>query len=77
MMDRPKKGFSMPLDIWFRSNLKDWVMDNLTDKNLASIPNINIPIVKKNIEHHMKGKVNKQNMIWKLLVYNMWINKNK
>lgn len=77
MMDRPKKGFTMPLDIWFRTNLKEWVMDNLTDKNLALIPNINVPIVKTLIEDHMKGKSNRHNMIWKLLVYHMWLNRDK
>ncbi len=77
MLDRPKKGFTMPLDIWFRTNLKEWVMDNLTDKNLALIPNIDVSIVKNHIDDHMNGKSNRQNMIWKLLVYQMWSEKNK
>lgn len=76
MLDRPKKGFTMPLDIWFRTNLKEWVMDNLTDKNLALIPNINVPVVKNQIDDHMKGKSNRHNMIWKLLVYQMWSERN-
>ena len=76
MLDRPKKGFTMPLDIWFRTNLKEWVMDNLTDKNLALIPNINVAVVKNQIDDHMKGKSNRHNMIWKLLVYQMWSERN-
>ena len=77
LLNRPKKGFTMPLDIWFRTNLKELVMDNLTEKKLALIPNINVPIVKNQIANHMQGKSNRHNMIWKLLVFQMWSEKNK
>tara|TARA_B100002052_G_scaffold155515_1_gene141740 strand:- start:1325 stop:3121 length:1797 start_codon:yes stop_codon:yes gene_type:complete len=74
--DRPKSGFKIPLDNWFRTYLKDWILDNLNDKNLKLIPNLNIDVSKKMIQNHLNNKVDKSNEIWKLMVMVNWLKNN-
>ena len=73
--NRPKSGFTMPFKNWFRSELKDYVLDNLNLKNLKEIPCINPLKVEKMISQHMKGSWNHYPVIWKILVLQQWINK--
>jgi len=77
LLDRPKSGFTMPFKEWFRSELKDYVYDNLTINNLKKIDNLNLDFVQKSINSHMKGTMNFYPEIWKLLVLIKWIDERK
>ncbi|MBQ4915643.1 asparagine synthase (glutamine-hydrolyzing) [Maribacter sp. MMG018] len=71
--DRPKSGFGMPLNIWFRNDLKDLVLSELSMNNLKDIPGIKPAVVTKLIDQHMNGSWNHHTMIWKLLVLRQWL----
>jgi len=73
MFDRPKAGFTMPLTQWFRSELKDYVMDELSETGLKEIPGIQIGKVQNIIHQHMTKKVNGSYTIWKLLVLKQYL----
>ncbi|ARS39587.1 asparagine synthase (glutamine-hydrolyzing) [Sphingobacteriaceae bacterium GW460-11-11-14-LB5] len=77
MFDRPKAGFTMPFQHWFRNELKDYVMDNLSADNLKNIPGIHLKRTQEIINEHMTGKWNRYPQIWKLLVLSQWLIKNK
>ena len=77
MFDRPKAGFTMPFQHWFRNELKDYVMDNLSVDNLKNIPGIHLKRTQEIINEHMTGKWNRYPQIWKLLVLSQWLIKNK
>nr|WP_276902942.1 asparagine synthase (glutamine-hydrolyzing) [Pedobacter kyonggii] len=77
MFDRPKAGFTMPFQHWFRNELKDYVMDNLSVENLKNIPGIHLKRTQEIINEHMTGKWNRYPQIWKLLVLSQWLIKNK
>ena len=74
--DRPKSGFGMPFEVWFRHDLKEMVLSELSIENLKSIPGIKPIVVNKMIHEHMKGVWNHHSMIWKLLVLKQWLSKN-
>lgn len=74
--DRPKSGFTMPFKVWFRNELKDYVLSELSDEGLKTIPGIKIPEVKTTIHEHMDGTANKYPTIWALLVLKQWLSKN-
>jgi len=71
--DRPKSGFGMPLEVWFRNDLKDMVLTELSLKNLKEIPGIRPHVVEKMIQQHMNGDWNHYTIIWKLLVLKQWL----
>lgn len=77
IFDRPKAGFTMPFSDWFKTDLKDYVLQELSDENLKSIPCINPQKVKEMINQHMSGTWNRYPLIWKLLVLKQWLDKNK
>lgn len=77
LFDRPKAGFTVPIKNWFKAELKDYVLDNLSDSKLKDIPGIHIANTKKMIEAHMLGKTNYASQIWSLLVLNQWLTANK
>lgn len=74
IFERPKAGFAIPFERWFREDLKDYVMDELNDTSLKDIPNINIKQVKFMIDQHMQGTWNRYPLIWKLIVLKQWLN---
>lgn len=76
IFDRPKSGFTMPFSRWFREDLKDFVLEELNDDALKSMPCINVEKVKLMISQHMDGSWNKYPLIWKLLVLKQWLNTN-
>lgn len=77
LFDRSKAGFTVPIRNWFKAELKEYVLDNLSDSKLKDIPGIDISNTKKMIESHMLGKFNYASQIWSLLVLNQWLTANK
>jgi asparagine synthase (glutamine-hydrolysing) len=73
MFNRPKAGFTMPLPEWFRSELKEYVLDELSTEGLKEIPGIHVTKVQKIISEHMNEKVNGSYTIWKLLVLKQYL----
>ncbi|WP_452226937.1 asparagine synthase (glutamine-hydrolyzing) [Lacinutrix cladophorae] len=76
IFNRPKAGFTMPFSNWFKNDLKDFVLDTLTEDTLKQIPNINVKEVQLRIKQHMDGTWNRYPLIWKLLVLKQWLDKN-
>ena len=74
--DRPKSGFGIPLEVWFRNDLKDLVLTTLSLNNLNSIPGIKPKVITKIIQEHMAGTWNHSSTIWKLLVLQQWLETN-
>src|SRR5690606_31426970 len=64
IFDRPKAGFTMPFSDWFKTDLKDYVLQELSDKNLESIPCIDVEKVKLMIKQHMNGTWDRYALIW-------------
>ena len=73
IFDRPKAGFAIPLSHWFRGELKSYVLDKLTTKNLSAIPNLNVAVAQNYINNHLKGRVNHYPLIWNLIVLVNWM----
>lgn len=71
--NRPKAGFTMPFQHWFRNELRDYVQDNLSEKELKNIPGINVQRTLEIIQEHLSGRWNRYPQIWKLLVLAQWL----
>ena len=71
LMERPKMGFSVPLEKWLKSSLKDWASDLLQKKELEN-NNINSRIVIEKWKEHLSGKRNWQYQLWPVLIYQSW-----
>lgn len=76
IFDRPKAGFSMPFSEWFKTDLKDFVLSELSDENLKNIPCIDQKVVRFFIEQHMSGSWNRFTVIWQIIVLKQWLDNN-
>ena len=77
IFDRPKAGFTVPFKVWFREDLKDYVLSELNHEGLTQIPFIDVNKVKGQIKQHMDGSWNHYPLIWKLLVLKQWLKNNQ
>ena len=76
IFNRPKAGFTMPFEKWFREDLKEYVLTELDPKTLQDIPGINYKEVTNKINEHIGGSANHYPLIWKLLVLKQWLKNN-
>lgn len=75
MLDRPKMGFGIPIAAWLQKDLKPFV-DNYFDEGFIQKQNIfNIAEVKRIKDSFYKGKIERAEKIWYLLMFQMWYDK--
>ena len=68
-----KKGFGMPIDHWFRSGLHDKAHDLLLGPGALSRSYLNPDSVAAVLKIHRLGQRNYDEMIWTLLVLELWL----
>jgi asparagine synthase (glutamine-hydrolysing) len=71
LIDRPKMGFGIPRAEWLRTGMREMVIDTLTDTTATQRGWFNASEVKKVIDTHMAG-VDKDNLIWPILMLELW-----
>ena len=69
---RRKEGFSIPIKHWLRHELKDLMLDYLSEKRIREAGYFNYPAVHSQIERHLSGKANHSHQLWALLVFEIW-----
>jgi asparagine synthase (glutamine-hydrolysing) len=72
IIDRPKKGFSVPLDRWFRNELRELSADLLLDGRLAQRGYFKAGAVQRLLEEHWSGATSWNNQLWALLMLESW-----
>jgi asparagine synthase (glutamine-hydrolysing) len=75
IMERPKMGFGIPVESWLSHELKDLVMEYLSEKRLKSHNLFHIAQVKKLTDDYFSGRTEKYLKIWHLLMFQMWYEK--
>ncbi len=75
LIERPKMGFCIPLDIWLRGPLKEWATDILSPANLDKHGFLNKQIIYQRLEEHISGRKNWQNELWDVLMFQSWYDK--
>ncbi|MDI6780845.1 MAG: asparagine synthase (glutamine-hydrolyzing) [bacterium] len=69
---RQKMGFDVPLDCWFRHELKETVRENLLGNRIAQRNLLNPAVVRQIVEQHLQGKRNHAQKIYSLLMLEFW-----
>ncbi|CAD7772065.1 Asparagine synthetase [glutamine-hydrolyzing] 1 [Candidatus Methanoperedenaceae archaeon GB37] len=72
---RKKMGFSVPLVIWFRNELKDYINDILSEKNIKRLGYFNHPFILQTLNIHLNGKANYDEKLWALVNFIKWYDK--
>ena len=69
---RPKRGFGVPLDDWFRDELKTFTHDVLLDPTTLSRGYFQADSVRQLLREHTDGVFNHAQRLWMLLVLELW-----
>ena len=70
---RPKAGFGVPLDRWFRVELRSFVRDMLLAPTAASRDYLNRTAVQHLVEDHQAGRTNGGHRLWTLVCFERWL----
>ena len=73
LIERPKKGFSVPLDAWLRNELKEWVFDVLDRSTIEKDGILDANHVCEYLSEHMSGRQDHMRIIWSLLMFQSWL----
>ena len=73
LTDRPKRGFSPPVEDWLRGPLHDWALDLLDPASLSREGYFRPRAVETVWKQHMAGWRNHSNLIWSLLMFRSWL----
>jgi asparagine synthase (glutamine-hydrolysing) len=72
LIDRPKKGFGIPIEIWLRGPLKSWAKSLIDERKLASEGYLRPAMVQKMWLEHQSGQRNWSAQLWSILVFEGW-----
>ncbi|EKE00945.1 MAG: Asparagine synthetase (Glutamine-hydrolyzing) [uncultured bacterium] len=77
ILDLPKVGFGAPIGAWLKGPLKDWA-ENLIDENkLEQQQYLRSDVVKKYWQEHLSGKKDWSYLMWNILMFQAWLEKNE
>lgn len=72
LIERPKKGFAIPMAAWLRTELRDWAEELLDERKLRQNGTLNASLVRKIWREHLSGEMNHSERIWAVLQYLAW-----
>jgi asparagine synthase (glutamine-hydrolysing) len=72
LIERPKMGFGVPIDRWFRDELKELLLDYLSSERLKKEGLFDQLLVENRLKEHLSGRIDHHYRLWALLMWEMW-----
>jgi asparagine synthase (glutamine-hydrolysing) len=72
ILGRRKMGFGVPLEHWFRGQLRDFLRDTLLSRQALERGYFKPSAVRALIDAHLSGSIDHQYQLWNLLMLELW-----
>lgn len=73
LIERPKKGFSIPLGEWLRGPLKEWAEPLLSEQRLQEEGYFKPKEIRKVWNEHLQGQTDHSGKLWSILMFQSWL----
>ena len=71
-LERPKQGFGVPLERWFKSHMRDLLYERVLSGTVLQSKRFNLKSLHGLVEEHVEGRANHAPTLWALLVLSSW-----
>ncbi len=72
LIDRPKRGFSVPVKEWLVGPLRDWVEDLISEQTLEEQGIFDTGSIREAWQQHLYGWANHSELMWSILMFQAW-----
>jgi asparagine synthase (glutamine-hydrolysing) len=72
VLTRRKQGFAVPLDTWFRSSLREFVVDTLQSRATQQRGYFQARFIDRVLAEHLAGRRDHSFRLWQLVMFELW-----
>jgi asparagine synthase (glutamine-hydrolysing) len=72
ILERPKVGFRVPINEWFRTTMRDYLYDHLIGADSGTAHYYHRPALLRVFEEHAVGRQNHEKLLWSMLNLELW-----
>lgn len=73
LLERPKRGFAVPIATWLRGPLREWAESMLDKRRLSQEGYIHPQPILQKWQEHLSAKRNWQYHLWNVLMFQAWL----
>lgn len=72
ILNRPKVGFRVPVNEWFKGPMREYMLDHLQSPNSLTRSYYKQNALDEKIDEHLRGRHNHEKLLWTLLNLEIW-----
>jgi asparagine synthase (glutamine-hydrolysing) len=72
ILDRPKVGFRVPVNEWFRTDLSDYLRSHLSGPQSITRSYYRPAVLQRYLDEHQAGRQNHEKLLWTMLNLEIW-----
>jgi asparagine synthase (glutamine-hydrolysing) len=72
VLQRPKRGFALPIGAWFRGELRDMLLDTLSEKTIREQGLFRPEAVRRLLDEHLEGRRDHRKPLFALFMFERW-----
>jgi asparagine synthase (glutamine-hydrolysing) len=69
---RQKQGFSIPIKNWLKDELRELMLDTLSEEKIKALGFFNYPYVQTLVREHLQNRDNHSHRLWALMQFHLW-----